>query len=311
MPGNGWHYGTGGGNGYTTNGPGYISPKPGGGTYANGTPITPPNQNLNGAVNYSPGYTSDGTQKQGVDPNAPGYDPHAYDAIDNDTGAIHPQVGGYIGGANDLSQQLSQKAAGAANRQGQVINGQLTGEDRGYGLDALQMQADAANGVGMSQGQGALLQGSQQAQNAQMAMAASARGGGGNIALAQRQAASGNNALQSQTANQSQILRAQEMAQGRSAYAQQAGAQQQADQLAAYQQAQLTAQQGAENDQTAYGYEGLANNLQLGQLQADTNAYTGQNQNFQQQQNINNDRTNRLIAGTTSAGAAALQAASQ
>lgn len=310
MPGKGWNYGTGAGNSINGQGGGYTSPAPGT-NLVNGVQQVPPNQSLTGGINYSPGYTSDGVQKQADDPNAPGYDPHANDLIDNTTGAIHPQVGGYVGGANDLSQQLSQKAAGAANRQGQVIDGQLTGQDRGYGLDALQMQSDAANGLGQSQAQGALLSGSMQAQNAQQAIAASARGGGGNIALAQRQAASGNNALQTQTANQSQILRAQEMAQARGAYAQQAGAQQQADQLAGYQQAQLTAQQGALNDQTAYGYEGLANNIQLGQLQADTNAYTGQNSNFQQQQNIDNDRQNRLISGVAGATTGALQAGTQ
>jgi hypothetical protein len=277
----------------------------------NGPQAVPPNQGLGAGVNYRPGLGSNGQWKQGDDPNAPNYDPHRYDLVDDTTAATHPQIGGYIGGANDLSQQLSAKAAGAANRPGQVIDSTLTGQDRGYGLDALAMQRDAAYGTGQSLAQQALMQGSQNAQAGQTAMAASARGGGGNLAYAQRQAASGNLAMQSQAANQSQILRANEMAQARGDYANMAGAMQGADQLAGYQQAQLQAQQNAENDQTAYGYEGLANQNQLAQLQADTGAFTGTNENFQQQQAINNDRQNRLISGTMGATTGALQAASQ
>jgi hypothetical protein len=306
----GWQYGTGAGNSINGQGGGYTPPKPGVGL-VNGPQAVPPNQGLNYGVNYNPGLGPDGKPKQGNDPNAPNYDPHANDLIDDQTGATHPQIGGYIGGANDLSQQLSAKAAGAANRPGQVIDASQTGQDRGYGLDALAMQRDAAYGTGQSLAQQALMQGSQAAQNGQTAMAASARGGGGNIALAQRQAASGNLAMQSQAANQSQILRANEMAQARGDYANQAGAMQSADQLGAFQQAQLNAQQNAENDQTAYGYEGLANQNQLAQLQADTGAFTGQNTTFQQQQAINNDRQNRLISGTMGATTGALQAASQ
>lgn len=198
-----------------------------------------------------------------------------------------PTYGQAYGGANNTAQQYSDRGAAAQSRQGIQVDRTLTNQDRGLGMqsrgqsaDALGLMRDAAYGRAPSAAQLQMGQGVNDSIAAQMAMANSARGGGGNIALAQRQAASQGAAMQQQGVAQSAQLRAQEMAQARGAYSQAAVSQraqdlqaQGLDAQSAMQQAALEDAQRARNDQYQLGYEGLGASAVNNQLSADTARY--------------------------------------
>jgi len=140
--------------------------------------------------------------------------------------------------------------------------------------ESLEKLSQAANGYGPSAAQAQLQAGTDQAMQANMAMANSARGQAG-LANAQKNALSQNGVQGQQAANQAAQLRAQEMQQAQSQYAStanqmqnQLGAQQQgyanlgmqganALQGNAYNQAQLQAGQNALNQQGQLGYQQL------------------------------------------------------
>lgn len=158
-------------------------------------------------------------------------------------------------------------------------------DDQAYGLSLMQQ---AAEGRAPSAAEAQMGQGVNAALAAQMAAANSARGGGGNIALARRDAANAGSAQMIQANDQAAQLRAQEMAAARGAYSSAAGAmrgqdlsQQGQDFGQGLSQAQLDEAQrglnlqaglgyGALANQAGLGYAGLANQVSLGQLGADT-----------------------------------------
>jgi hypothetical protein len=212
-----------------------------------------------------------------------------------------PQYGGYYGGANVISGQYSGLAAAARQRGAVQENTAQTMQDRGYGTDALALQANAAGGGAPSAANMQMAQGSGQALDAQLTAANSARPGG-NMALAQAGAMQGGQSMQAANVNQAAMGRAQEMAAARAGYANQAGALQNIDQKGAAQQASLQAAQNALNDQTALGYEGLANSAQLGQLNADQNTFTGENSTYQQSQDLTHDNQNKATSAMLGAG---------
>lgn len=216
-------------------------------------------------------------------------------------GGYQPQFGGKGGGANYAANMYGQLATDARHRTGpQIDNAQATADyglsmegrnqqniARGSQSDALGLQRAAAMGQVPSAAQIQMQSGIDAATRAQMAMANSAKGGGSAMAAAQRQALSSGADMQMQGVQQKAALRAQEMEAARNSYMQGATGirgqdlnsraqdlqQMGLSQDQAYRQAQLEAGQRALNDQTGLGYSGLANQVMLGQLSADTNVY--------------------------------------
>lgn len=197
------------------------------------------------------------------------------------------ELGGYKGGANDIAGALSRQGASYQGRAGTQINDPFAAANRGLGMEARGAQGDAlglmraaALGQQPSAAQIQMGQGIDAALASQMAAANSARGGGANIALAQRNAASQGSAMQTAGINQAAALRAQEMAQARGAYSE-AAQQQRAQDLqlsgmdaqTAFQQAQLEAQQRAQNDAMQRAYEGMGMDAQTAQLNANMQQY--------------------------------------
>ena len=180
-------------------------------------------------------------------------------------------LGGANGTANDLAAHYSQQGAAAQGRQGAQITNQYNGLDR--------MQ-NAAMGNAPSQAGIQMQQGLDQSLAGQIAAANSTRGGGANMALAQRNAASGGYQMQNSIAGQQAALRAQEMAQARGAYMQGSndlrGSNQAAygqDQQSAFQQAGLNQGQMAQNDSFQMQNEGLGLQALQGQQSSDTAKY--------------------------------------
>lgn len=185
--------------------------------------------------------------------------------------------------------------------------------------ESLEKLSQAANGYGPSAAQAQLQAGTDQAMQANMAMANSARGQAG-LANAQKNALSQNGVQGQQAANQAAQLRAQEMQQAQSQYAStanqmqnQLGAQQQgyanlgmqganALQGNAYNQAQLQAGQNALNQQGQLGYQQLGFNAQAEALQA---AQGNQNNAYQLNES-NAKNASSGIAGLVGAAGAAM-----
>lgn len=198
-----------------------------------------------------------------------------------------PQIGN--GGVNAINQQLGNANAGYGQAQAGANSYQ---NQQGHALDTLQQ---AAMGNGPSAAQAQLQQGTEQAMNANMAMAASTRGGAG-LANAQKNALTQNGLQGQQAANQSAQLRAQEMQAAQAQYAQQSTQAQNnlASQAQGYNalgmqganalqgnaqaQAQLQAGQNALGAQTGLGYQQLGFNVQNANMQA---AMNNQNNAYQ------------------------------
>jgi len=257
---------------------------------------TPPSsQNGYATTPQNGGNTS--LQGGGVNYYAQGMNPDGSQVVSNVGDANYaPTYGGAAGGANHAAQQYGNLAAAAQGRAAPQLNRALTGQDRAAGLDALTLQQQAAGGGAPSAATMNMAQGNNDTIAAQMAAANSARPGG-NLALQNQMAQHGGMAMQGQNIAQGANARAQELAQARNAYGQQAVGMQGLDQKYAAQQATLNAQQGEENDKTSLDYTGLANQVQQGQLTADLARYNAQNSNYQQQQQFKADATNRLIGG--------------
>lgn len=191
------------------------------------------------------------------------------------TGAAFKDAEAKFKGAPNLAESEANRFGGLADtaRNRELTKADLTNYNESRDAfkagavnvdNAIALQKTAAEGNAPSVAQMQLRQGLDQA-NAQAAgMAAGARGGGGNLALAARQAQmqQGQNAMA--TNQQNAMLRASEMAQARDAYAQSsinARAQQlQAaglDADTAMKQATLEIQDRALRTSEAMGYEGL------------------------------------------------------
>ncbi len=193
----------------------------------------------------------------------------------------------YAGGANDLASHYSQQGASAQGRQGEQIVNPHDPLDRMYNAQAQDQQTNAlglmqgaAMGNAPSQASIQMQNGLNQSLAGQIAAANSARGGGANVALAQRNAAAGGDQMRSQMMGQQAALRANEMAQARGAYSNAADtyrsanqAAYNADQNTAFQQAGINSAQRAQNDQYQQGYEGMGLSALQGQQSSDTAKY--------------------------------------
>lgn len=169
---------------------------------------------------------------------------------------MHGYNGGVVsGGANANYGGSGGAYNGEVSRQTGNVNGawDQNANARGSQQDALSLAQSAAMGNQPSAAEYQMRQGLGDAARQQMAMAASARGPSG-LAMGQYNAAANTGAMQQQGVNQAAQLRAQEMAQARGQYLQ--GAQ---------------GLRGQDLSQ-AMGQEGLLQNTQSAQLQAQANA---------------------------------------
>lgn len=208
-------------------------------------------------------------------------------------------------------------AGAAANRAAyQTDYGQYNGammqsqQARGSQQDALGMMRQAALGNVPSAAQ---IQGNQminQSLQAQMAGAASARGGSLAQAAAMHNAANGAAAFQQQGIGQLSALRAQETSNALGAYAGQTNALRGAD----FQGAGINLQQNAQdlqnqqfqrelNDKTQFGYDQTAAQLQADQLQGQNQANQINSSNWQHQTDLDTHHVDRSVGlGSAIAG---------
>ena len=224
------------------------------------------------------------------------------------------QYGGQAGGAAAAAGQYGKTATDAQGRQGvQLGTGQMD-QSRGQQEDALNNLRGAANGTAPSVAQGQMQQGLNSSILAQGSAAASARGPAA-MGAAQYGAAA-NSAAQSQAAvGQAANLRASEMAQARGEYMGAASGIRGQDFQQSATQAQLEAQQRAQNDQMQLGMTGdqiAVNNAQLGaqmqgQAQQSANDLGAQGLNLKAAQGADDQNSSGAMfgVGLASAGLAA------
>lgn len=179
-------------------------------------------------------------------------------------------------------------------------------QSRASELEALGLTRDAAMGNAPSAAQATLQRGVDAANQGASSLAASARGGGGNLALAGLQAGQQQATNAAAAGQEASILRANEMATARAAY-QDASIRQRAneltaqglDQQTAFKQAQLESETAQRRLTGGVAYEGLRGGViteegrgrqafESGQAKANTDIATGnrtvQNQGFQDTQ---------------------------
>lgn len=210
------------------------------------------------------------------------------------------QYGGQPGGADAAANRYRYGADHAQGRGAEQVNYGQANQYGGLGMQARQgeaalaqqMQARAMGQVPSIAQQQADRQ-MQQAVAAQASQAASARGAAG-LALAGQTAASNTAMMQSGISNQAQMNAAQERQQAEGAamgaYGQLRGGDmagmQQAAAMAQY-QAQLNAQQRAQNDQFSMGFTQAEQNVRAQQLQAGMGQQQFMAGNFNQAQAAN------------------------
>lgn len=161
-----------------------------------------------------------------------------------------------VNDANRLAQQGAQQSIQALQGAG-AQNASLQN-------NALSLSQAAAQGNAPSVAQIQQQRAFQDAAKQQLAMAAAARGGGANLAAAQRNAALQGSELMGQSAQANAMLRAQEMATARDQFGQLAGAARGQDLSQAGQMSDAAARAGQLGATTAL--QGAATNLQGGQL---------------------------------------------
>jgi hypothetical protein len=186
-----------------------------------------------------------------------------------------PAYGGYRGGANDAANHFGAMGDAWASAQAPTADLTNANQARGYGSSALGLDLAAAQGNAPSAAEQQFGRNLGQSINAQAAMANSTRGGGSNLAAAQRAGAMQSAGMQAQGAQDAAQLRAQEMATARAQLGQQALGQQGTDTQTALGLTGQQLQQEQINQHGQLGMYGLANQAQLGQLQSDTAGYTG------------------------------------
>lgn len=217
------------------------------------------------------------------------------------------QYGGHVGGAADEQARLQADAQMADQRQGPNIYSQDYGADRGMEMGArgqqgyaLQQLQGLANGTGPSLAAMQMQQAQQAAMNQQASLAASARGGGANLAAAQRAAAMGGANAMGQIANATGQARVQEQLGAINAYGGLAGQMRAGDAQRTGLSGQMGQQQGAMdlqsrnmNDQRNQFMNQLGFNVGQTQLQAQMAR--------QQQQSANEQAAQGLQAQTSAA----------
>jgi len=190
----------------------------------------------------------------------------AYDAAPNLAASEANRFGGIAQGARDRAP-VQADLTGFNKARGAFDNDQNVAQ-------SMALLQGAANGTAPSAAQATLQKGLDASNAGAASLAASARGGGGNLALAGLQAGQQQAQNSAAAGQDAAILRANEMAQARSAFSQgalSARAQQlQAaglDAQTAMQQAQLELSSRQQSAQEAMGYEGLRQNAYGAQQQ--------------------------------------------
>lgn len=228
------------------------------------------------------------------------------------------QYGGQIGGATaeeNRYQGMADQAQGRAateygNYQAGIGQANQARDAQMQGLGYLQNQI---NGIGPSVAQQQMNAGLSNARLQQASIAASARGGGANLAAAQQSGANAAAGLSGQAVQQSALLRAQEQANAINSYGTQAaglrGADFQGAQLAAGQQQQANQQQQqwegqrANVMQTQQGYQQNAE-IQNAAREASLNGLNFQQQQANQQHSDNTAGAIMGMLGTVGMGVA-------
>jgi hypothetical protein len=146
-------------------------------------------------------------------------------------------------------------AESADKREGVQMNLDQYNQMRGEQQNAIGLMRGAAEGTAPSAAQATLQRGLDAANQGASSLAASAQGGGGNLALAGRAAMQQQGVNAMDASQQASILRANEMAQARQAYGQQATQAQGLDLDASMRQAQLSAEQRRLNDARRLAFE--------------------------------------------------------
>lgn len=214
--------------------------------------------------------------------------------IVNPNSSLDPNAfnyGGTTGGAQARENQLSQMGAAGANYSG-------TQPYQAAQMSALAQAQREANGEDFGATQAQLNQGLAQAQAGAASQAASARGGGANLAAAQNQAANIQGGQAASANNAAAGLKAQLQMQG-------------VNNLNNFASGGLgqQAQMAQFNAQNQLGFEGLGNQIGLGQLQAQQNQQQLQSQNTlasqgqASQQAAGNASTNAGLLGGLVGGA--------
>lgn len=211
-----------------------------------------------------------------------------------------------------LGESAARRAAYQANYAGYDQAMKQGQQSRAAQGDALSLQRNAAYGNAPSQAQILGRNMLDQSMDAQMSMAASARGGSLAQAAAQRQAANSMAAQQQQGVNQLSALRAQEMAQARGEYMAGASGMRGQDYGAAGLGLQKSGQelqneqfQRGLNQQGQQHYEDMGLRAQEDQQQADMQAAQLDAANYQNQTHLDahsQDRETGLIASLAGAG---------
>lgn len=182
---------------------------------------------------------------------------------------INPNAYEY-GGQAGLAEQEATRYGGLAAAAMQRSNEQygqygqgigMSDQARGQQLQGLQMLHGMANGTGPSAAQQQTNMAMANARNQQASIAASARGGGGNLAAAQAASANAAGQMGMQGIQQGGLLRAQEQIGAMSQYGQQAGALRQSD----FARAQLASQQQQMAAGQASQYEGFGQGIRAQQ----------------------------------------------
>lgn len=173
-------------------------------------------------------------------------DPSAY-YLGNEPGYAPNEAARYLGYAD---QARAQQAAAYGQFQGAYGQSQEARQQQLQGLGYLR---GLAEGTGPSAAQGMMAQGMTQARNQQASIAASARGGGGNLAAAQAASANAAGNLSLQGIQQAGVLRSQEQLAAIGQYGQQAGALRSGD----FQGAQIQSGQQQLGAGQASQYEGF------------------------------------------------------
>jgi hypothetical protein len=199
-------------------------------------------------------------------------------------GSSNAQFGGVVGGANAVAGQDQTLAAMALQNQGPQVQTGATN----YGLNLLGQTA-AGGGPAQQAAQAQLAQGTSNALNAGMALANSSRGGGPAGAAAQASAQQGAAGTIAQGATSAAQLQANMAANAQGQF--EGAAQSQEMGLAGLSQAQT-----AQNAQIAQNWTAQGNAVEQAQLAADTNVYSANLGQYENQQNISAAQQNTEIS---------------
>jgi hypothetical protein len=268
---------------------------------ASGQPVASPFPTANGAQRQdpnAPAYEGSGNLAQQGQQYRPGVDNSPLEYINKPTNF---EYGGTATGAADEAARYAQMGRDAslnANTLGSAYGQQYqagmgqSGQSREQQMQGLGYLQQQINGTAPSVAQNQMNAGLSAARNQQASIAASARGGGANLAAAQQASANAAAGLSGQAVQQGSLLRAQETQSAMNAYGQQVGAMRQQD-LSGAQMGQAGQQYySGLGAQTQGQYESARQGVMNSQLNAgmaaeNQNAATRaaqNNQNYMQQQ---------------------------